>query len=100
MATEMGIVGTIVAIINLIIGIIIVLLSISVLKKTKGSVIYWVALLYMFTAIMFVVHALVEVVFGYNDFALYAVTALIATIMLAFTMIIIDISTRMLGVKI
>jgi len=100
MATEMGTVGTIVAVTNLLIGVVIVLLSISVLKKTKGSVIYWAALLYMFTAIMFVVHALVEVVFGYSDMSLYAVTALIATIMLAFTMIIIDISTRMLGVKI
>jgi len=90
-------IGYIIAGVDLFVGIIILILLSITTQRLKGSTLFWTSLLFLITGIIYVVHALVEVG-GYGE-GLYAVTGLIATLLLAFTMVIIDITTRLLGVK-
>lgn len=90
-------VGYVVAGIDLLVGIIIVILASTAAVRLKGSTLFWSSALLLGTGILFVAHAGVEV-FGLGE-ELYVVTALVATLLLAFTMVIIDITTKMLIVK-
>lgn len=90
-------VGYVIAGIDLVVGLVILVLASITAKRLKGSTLYWTAALFLITGILFVVHAFVEVA-GLGE-GLYSVTALVATLLLAFTMVIIDITISMLGVK-
>ena len=90
-------IGYIIGTVDLIVGIIILILLSITTQRLKGSTLFWTSVLFLITAIIYVVHALVELS-GLGE-GLYAVTGLIATLMLAFTMVIIDITTKLLGVK-
>lgn len=94
MALEVGI---IIAGIDLVIGITILILAGITAQRTRGSALYWASALLLVTGLVYVAHAAVEVS-GLGE-GLYGVTALIATILLAFTLVMIDITTQMLGVK-
>lgn len=94
-------VGTVIAGIDLVVGIVIVFLYVKILgsltrKQLKGSTMYWASTLLFLTAFIYVIHAGVEVA-GLGE-GLYAVTGLVATILLGFTLVVIDIITQMLGV--
>ncbi|SNQ58983.1 hypothetical protein [Candidatus Methanoperedens nitratireducens] len=93
--------GTVIAGIDLVVGIVIVFLYVKILgsltrKQLKGSTMYWASTLLFLTAFIYVIHAGVEVA-GLGE-GLYAVTGLVATILLGFTLVVIDIITQMLGV--
>jgi hypothetical protein len=90
-------VGYVIAGIDLVVGLVILYLASITAHRLKGSTLYWTAVLFLITGVLFVVHAAVELA-GLGE-GLYGVTALVATLMLAFTMVIIDITISMLGVK-
>lgn len=95
-------VGIITTWIVLVVGIVIVILYLKILgglttKQLKGSTFYWASTMLFLTALTFVLHAGVEVAGMGEEF--YAVTGLIATLFLGFTLVILDIITQMLGVK-
>jgi hypothetical protein len=64
-------------------------------SRLGGGVLSWTAALFLVCGVFYVVHAGVEVA-GLGE-ELYAITALVATLLLAFCMVIIDITTKMLG---
>lgn len=90
-------VGHVVAIIDLIVGVVVIVLGFMAYQGLKGGVLAWAPLFLTITGIVYVVHAGVEV-FGYGE-ALYAVTGMVATLVLAFTLIIFGITLKLLGVK-
>lgn len=90
-------VGYIIAGVDLVIGIIVVILSIISTSRLKGGILAWVSRAFMILALLFVTHAGVEI-FGFGE-ELYAISALVATLMLAFCMVIIDIATQGAGAK-
>jgi hypothetical protein len=90
-------IGVIIAGIDLIIGISIMILAGISAKRLKGGTLYWSAAFFFLTGVIFVVRAAIEVL--ELGSLLYAITGLLMTVILAFTMVIIDITTKMLGVK-
>jgi hypothetical protein len=95
-------IGPIIIGINFIVGLVILALASIAAKRLAGSTLFWVSLLFLITGALFVTHASVEffTIGGEEGFeALYGITALVATIVLAFSLIIIDITTKMLGVR-
>ncbi|MEE8168336.1 MAG: hypothetical protein V3T58_05645 [Candidatus Hydrothermarchaeales archaeon] len=81
--------------IGLVVGVITVILASITAKKLKGGTLYWSSLLLLVTGLVFVVHAGIEVAGLGRE--LYAVTSLVATLLLGFTLVIIDITTQKLG---
>ncbi len=90
-------IGYVIAGIDLVIGIAIFILAGISAKRLKGGTLYWSAAFFFLTGIIFVIRAAIEVL-ELGDL-LYATSALLMTLLLAFTMVMIDITTRMLGVK-
>ncbi len=90
-------VGEVVAIVDLIVGVMVIILGTMAYQNLKGGVLAWAPLFLTVTGIVYVVHAGTEVL-GYGE-GLYAVTGLVATLVLAFTMIIFGITLKLLGVK-
>ena len=90
-------IGYLIAGLDLVIGIVVVILSIISTVRLKGGLLAWVSKAFMILALLFVTHAGIEI-FGFGK-ELYAISALVATLVLAFCMVIIDIATEQLGVK-
>jgi hypothetical protein len=90
-------IGFVIAGIDLVIGIAIFLLAGISAKRLKGGTLYWSAAFFFLTGMLFVIRAGIEV-FELGDL-LYAISALIMTLLLAFTIVIIEITTKNLGVK-
>ena len=90
-------IGYVIATIDLLVGIVVLYLASVSARRLKGSALYWSSVLFMLTGVFYVVHAGVEI-FGFGE-ELYAVTALVATLFLFFTMIIVDITTSLLGAR-
>ena len=88
-------VGYIVASIDLVIGVMVVVLSSISSRRLKGGTLAWLSKIFMVCGIFYVIHAGVEVLGLGED--LYAVSALVATLLLGFCMVILDITTKMLG---
>jgi len=88
-------IGLIIAIIDLAVGLFILILLGLVAKKLKGSMLFFLAFCFFLTAILYVAHAMIEVA-GLGE-GLYAVSALVATVVLFFTVLIADMTNRMLG---
>jgi hypothetical protein len=61
-------------------------------KKFKGGNLFWVSLLFLGTGFAYVVHAASEVL-GLGR-VMYAATGFVVTLFLAFTLVIIDITTQ------
>lgn len=90
-------VGHIVAVVDLIVGICVLGFGISAYIRLRGGTLAWVALMLSITGIFYASHAGVEV-FGFGE-ELYAVTAMLAILVWGFTLIICDVTIRLLGVK-
>ena len=88
--------GTVVASVDLLVGIAIVVMGGIAMNRLRGGTLFWVAGLLFVTGIMYVGHAGIEV-FGVGD-AFYAESATIVTMLLAFTMIVIHITIDVQGV--
>ncbi len=88
-------VGPIIAGIDLGVGIFVVILSAISLRRLQGGVLAWVAGALLATAVLYVGHAGVET-FGFGE-ELYAETALIATLLLGFSLAVVDLTLRKLG---
>ena len=76
-----------IGLIGLILGLIIVFMNILSAIKLKGSKLFFIAIIFIFGAINMVIHSFVEL-YNYSE-ELYAFTALIVSILLAITMLII-----------
>lgn len=90
-------IGYIISGVNLIVGVFILIMTLVIAHRLKGSILQWCAWLFLVTGLLFATHAWIGVTGLSED--LYALTALIATILLGFTLVIIDITTKVLGVK-
>ena len=88
-------IGYLIAFIDLVVGVVILYLGGVAARRLRGSTFYWSSVLYLLTGAFFVVHAGVELA-GLGE-GLYAVTALVATLFLFFTMVIVDITVGLLG---
>ncbi len=88
-------VGYLIALIDLVVGVIVVYLGVVSARGLRGSTLFWSSVFYLATGAFFVIHAGVEVA-GLGE-ELYAVTALVATIFLMSTMVIVDITIGLLG---
>lgn len=89
-------IGYIIAIIDLLVGAVVLYFGTVAARRLRGSTLFWSALLFLLTGVFFVVHAGVEVA-GFGE-EMYAVTALVATLFLLFTMVVVDITIGLLGV--
>lgn len=89
-------IGYIIAFVDLMVGVAVLYLGTVAARRLTGSTLFWSALLFLLTGVFFVVHAGVEVA-GFGE-ELYALTALVATLFLLFTMVVIDITVGLLGV--
>ncbi|MEE9594198.1 MAG: hypothetical protein V3V92_02250 [Candidatus Hydrothermarchaeales archaeon] len=83
---------------NLVAGVAIVILASITAKRLRGSTLYWASILFLATGLVFAAHTGVEI--AGLDGGVYAVTALVVTLLLAFTLVIIDITTQTLGEKV
>ncbi|MCX9011644.1 MAG: hypothetical protein OIN66_11055 [Candidatus Methanoperedens sp.] len=90
-------IGFVIAGIDLVIGLAIFILAGVSAKRLKGGTLYWSAAFFFLTGVIFVIRAAIEVL--ELGSLLYAISALLMTLLLAFTMVIIDITTKMLGVR-
>jgi hypothetical protein len=90
-------IGYVIAGIDLVIGIAIFILAGISAKRLQGGTLYWSAAFFFLTGVIFVIRAAIEVL-ELGDL-LYAASALLMTLLLAFTMVIVDITTKTLGVK-
>lgn len=89
--------GYIIAVIDLVVGLLVAGMGIYAYGKLRGGVLSWSVLFLAVTGILYVVHAAVEV-FEFGE-VLYAVTALIATIALGLTLVICDKTLKLLEGK-
>ena len=90
-------VGHVVAIVDLIVGVLVVIFGSMAYRNMKGGVLAWAPLFLTVTGVVYVIHAATEV-FMHNE-GLYAVTGLVATLALGFTVIIFGITLKLLGVR-
>ncbi len=90
-------IGFVIVVINLVIGIVIAILSIKSARFLQGGILSWVARAFLVTGILYAVHAGIEVL-GLGE-ELYAVSALVATLLFGFSLIIIGIVAKLLGTK-
>ncbi len=84
---------------NLVVSITIVILAFITAKRLRGSTLYWASTSFLATGLVFAAHAGLEIA-GLEEGGVYAVTALVITLLLAFTLVIIDITTQTLGEKV
>lgn len=92
-----NIVGYVIAGIDLFVCICILIMTLVIAHRLKGSVLQWSIWFFLITGMLYAAHAWIEITHLSEE--LYGLTALIAILMLGFTLIIIDITTRILGVK-
>lgn len=88
-------IGYIIAGIDLLVGLFILGLMALVAKRLRGGVLFYLSACFVATGLLFVLHAGIEVA-GLGE-ELYAVSALVATVVLFFTVVIADLTHRMLG---
>jgi hypothetical protein len=83
--------------INVLIGLGIVFGANLTAKRLRGSTMFWVAAVFLFTGLTVVAHGLAEILnLGAGT---SAVSSYVATILLFFAVVIVDLSTKVLGVK-
>ncbi|MFQ5900838.1 MAG: hypothetical protein ACE5IH_04710 [Thermodesulfobacteriota bacterium] len=90
-------IGHVVAFIDLVVGIFVLGFGISAFNRLRGGTLSWAALFLSISGFSYVVHAASEV-FGFGQ-ELYSVTALLVILILGFTLIIFDMTLKLLGVK-
>ncbi len=90
-------VGLVIAAIDLVVGVVVAALTVITARRLRGGTLAWVAYALFTAGILFVTHAAVEVL-GFGE-ELYAVTALVATLVLAFAVVIVSITLSVLGVR-
>jgi hypothetical protein len=78
--------------IDLVIGIAILILASISAKRLKGGILFWSAEFFFLTGLIFVIRAAIEVLELGDE--LYAISALLITLLLAVTMVIIDITVN------
>jgi hypothetical protein len=86
-----------VAVLNFLLLGVAVLLALLTASRLRGSTMFWAAAVFVFTGLTAVAHAGAEVV-GFGA-ATSAVSSYVAAILLFFAVVVLDISTRLFGVK-
>lgn len=94
---EIEFIDTTLIVLNLMIAVVILTLSTIAATRLRGSPMYWTAISFIFTGIILVIHTAIEV-FKFSE-EMYALTALLSIIFLAFSVITIGITTNVAGVK-
>ncbi|MBI4312051.1 MAG: hypothetical protein HY681_09750 [Chloroflexi bacterium] len=90
-------VGLVIAAIDLVVGVVVAALTLVAARRLRGGTLAWVAYALFAAGLLFVAHAAVEVL-GFGE-ELYAETALVATLVLAFAVVIVNITLSVLGVR-
>ena len=84
--------GNIIGSINLLAALLILFFGIKAVKKFKKAEMVWATYLLLISGILFVVHAAIEI--GGLGEGLYAVSGLVLTLIMGFTIVLFDINVR------
>lgn len=90
-------VGYVIAALDFAVAILVVALMTVSARRLRGGTLAWVSYAVLVAGVLYAVHAGVEILGLGED--LYAVTALVATLVLSFAVVIVNITLTILGVR-